>query len=146
MGQLIDDIIHTANSFTINFSDNGPFDYSIKSLTLVDAHLEEMRQYKWDEENLYSLASMVGCYVFETARRNYGGEYRWSEEEQQPVLIAGLPHFWVAIRAWEKVRGRIIKGDEDNISFYIQGYKEHIEIGQSKEKIDGGLCYSVTIV
>ena len=71
--------------------------------------------------------SMAGCYVFETARKNYGGEYLWVKNEQQPVLVAGLPDFQVSIRAWEKVKGRLTNGREDNIPFYIAGYKEHIE-------------------
>ncbi len=150
MGKLQDDIMHTADSFTVNFSDKGTFDYSIESLETVDVLLEEFGDFGWDgdegEEHLYNFASMVGCYVFETARRNYGGEYRWSEEQQQPVLIAGLPDFFVSIRAWEKVRGRVVNGSEDSIPFYILGYKEHIEVGRSKGKSDGGFTYSVTIV
>lgn len=140
MGQLMNDIVGTADAFTSNFSDKGPFDYSIDSLVLVDNLLEELSDYEWDEDNLYNLVSMVGCYVFETARRNYGGEYRWAEKEQQPLLIAGLPDFFVSIRAWEKVKGRVMNGKEDNIPFYIAGYKEHIERGKNEKG------YRVTIV
>ena len=56
------------------------------------------------------------------------------------LLIAGLPDFFVSIRAWEKVKGRVMNGKEDNIPFYIAGYKEHIERGKNKKG------YSVTIV
>ena len=140
MGQLMNDIMNTADAFTSNFSNKGTFDYSIESLILVDNLLEEMSDYEWDEDNLYNLASMIGCYIFETARRNYGGEYHWVEKEQQPLLIAGLPDFSVSIRAWEKVRGRVMNGKEDSILFYISGYKEHIEHGKRKKG------YSVTIV
>ena len=140
MGTLMEDIVSTAETFANDFSDRGAFDYSIESLELVDDFLDDMSDYEWDEDKLYNLVSTVGCYVFETARRNYGGEYRWAEKEQQPLLIAGMPDFFVAIRAWEKVKGRVIKGKEDNIPFYIAGYKEHIERG----KITKG--YTVTIV
>lgn len=140
MEQLMNDIINTAKAFTSNFSDKGTFDYSIESLELVDNLLEEMGNYEWDEDNLYNLVSMLGCYIFETARRNYGGEYRWVEKEQQPLLIAGLPDFFVSIQAWDKVKGRVMNGKEDNIPFYIAGYKEHIEYGK-KEK-----GYHVTII
>ena len=111
MGQLMNDIVSTADAFTSNFSGKGPFDYSIESLVLVDNLLEELSDYEWDEDNLYSLESMVGCYVF-----------------------------FVSIRAWEKVKGRVMNGKEDNIPFYIAGYKEHIERGKNKKG------YSVTIV
>lgn len=135
MNELTKDIIHTADNFVKNFTDNPicpsiephPFDYSIKSLGTVDKLLGEISDYALDEEALDNTASMVGCYIFETARRNYGGEYLWIKKEQQPVLIGGLPDFQVSIRAWEKVRGRLLNGKEDNIPFYVAGYKEHID-------------------
>lgn len=134
MNELMKDIIHTADSFVKNFSGNSDFpfigrdslDYSVESLKAVDQLLEELGDLGMDEDSLFNAASMIGCYVFETARKNYGGEYLWVNGEQQPVLVAGLPDFQVSIRAWEKVRGRITNGMEDNIPFYIAGYKEHI--------------------
>lgn len=143
MNKLMEDIVHTADSFTKNFGENpifpfinkGSFDYSIESLTVVDRLLEELSDYEPDEDAIYNTASMVGCYVFETARKNYGGEYFWIQEEQQPVLVAGLPDFQVSIRAWEKVKGRLINGKEDSIPFYIAGYKEHIEQGKRGDSI-----------
>ena len=137
------DIIQTADNFMKNFTDNliypsiepQIFDYSVESLEAVDKLLEEISDYALDEDALYNTASMVGCYVFGTARRNYGGEYLWIKKEQQAVLVAGLPDFQVSIRAWEKVRGRLINGIEDNIPFYIAGYKEHIEQGKKEDFI-----------
>jgi len=46
-----------------------------------------------------------------------------------------LPDFQVSIRAWEKVRGRLTNGKEDNIPFYVAGYKEHIEQGKKGDFI-----------
>lgn len=133
MGQLTDDIVSTANAFTKNFRDKGNFDYSIESLGVVDDLLEELSDYAMNEDDLYNIASMVGCYVFETARKNYGGEYQWHQTSEQPVLVAGLPDFSVAIMAWEKVKGRVNNGKEDNIPFYIDGYREHIERGKNEK-------------
>lgn len=140
MGQLMDDIVSTANHFAANFSDKGNFDFSIHSLELVDDLLDDLGCNEFDGDAVFNISSMIGCYVFETARKNYGGEYRWVEKDQQPVLIAGMPDFSVAICAWEKVKGRLLNGSEDNIPFYIAGYKEHIEIGRQQKG------YVVTIV
>lgn len=140
MGQLIDDIIGTANSFTENFSDKGKFDYSIKSLVDVDDLLDEISDYALDEDTIYNIYTMVGSYVFETARRNYGGKYYWMQDEQQPILVVGEPDFSVAIKAWEKVRARLENGVEDNIPFYIEGLKVHIEKGKLQK------CYDAIIV
>lgn len=56
-----------------------------------------------------------------------------AEKEQQPVLIAGLPDFRVQMKVWEKVRGRVLNGREDNIPFFIAGYKEYIERAKEGE-------------
>lgn len=129
MNELMNDIMHTAGSFVKNFSEDveeGALDYSVESLEVVDALLEEYSDYEMDEDALYNMSSMVGCCVFETARRNYGGEYFWVRDEEQPVLIAGKPDFQVSIRAWQKVKGRLLNGAEDSIPFYVAGYQEHI--------------------
>lgn len=129
MNELMNDIMHTADSFVKNFSEDfevDALDYSIESLETVDGLLEEYSDYELDEDALYNMSSMVGCYVFETARRNYGGEYLWVRDEEQPVLVAGQPDFQVSIRAWQKVRGRLLNGKEDSIPFYVAGYQEHI--------------------
>lgn len=142
MSPLMNDIISTAHNFTVNLQKQagGTLDYSLESLEEIDALLEAFRQETLEEDTLFHLSSMAGCYVFETARRCLGGQYFWVEEEQQPVLVAGLPDFSVAIKAWEKVRGRLTRGAEDSIPFYIAGYREHIAIGQGRK----GYC--VTIV
>ncbi|MDE7222345.1 MAG: hypothetical protein K2O34_01020 [Acetatifactor sp.] len=133
MGQLMDDIVATAKSFTENFGDRGKFDYSFESLAEIDSLLDEASDYAVDEDTIYNICTMTGSYVFETARINYGGEYYWIPNEQQPVLVAGEPDFSVSIKAWEKVRGYLENGAEDSLSFYIAGYREHIEKGKMQK-------------
>ena len=144
MRNLTDDVVNTANNFVQNMKQyfDTPLDYSIESLEEIDEMLDGLgkRREEMTEDAFFDLYSMTGCYVFETARRNYGGEYFWIQGEGQPGLAAGHPDFLVVIKAWEKVKGRLIKGEEDNIPFYIAGYKEHIEIGRTKPG------YHVTIV
>ena len=134
MGRLHDDIVATAIAFTENFSDKGNFDYSFESLEAVDELLEEMSDFVTDDEDtMYNVCTMVGSYVFEVARRNCGGEYFWISDEEQPILEAGQPDYAVSIKAWEKVRGRLENGEEDNIPFYIAGFKEHVEKGKAQK-------------
>ena len=142
MRDLTEDVVNTANNFVRNMQEyfDSPLDYSIESLEEIDELLGAFGRTELSEDELYNTSTAVGCYIFEVARRNYGGEYFWIKEEQQPVLVAGRPDFLVVIKAWEKVKGRLIKGEEDNIPFYIAGYREHIEIGKTKPG------YHVTIV
>ena len=142
MSELMDDIIETAEKFIDDIQKyfDSPLDYSVESLEEGDKMLGAFGKTELSGDELYNTSSAVGCYIFEVARRNYGGRYFWIEEEQQPVLVAGRPDFSVEIKVWEKVKGRLINGEEDNIPFYIAGYREHIEIGRTKPG------YFVTIV
>ena len=144
MADLMDDIVATAQNFVQNMQQyyENPLDYSFESLAEVDEMLDGLgkRREEFREEGFFDLYSMTGCYVFEVARRNFGGEYFWIEEEQQPILVAGQPDFSVSIRAWEKVKERMVNGPADNIAFYIAGYQEHIEKGKKQKG------YHVTIV
>ncbi|WP_134682775.1 hypothetical protein [Brevibacillus migulae] len=129
--RLEQDIISTAESFTVNFSDKGNFDFTVESLRNVDDILEEIGDFVFDdEEKLDSVASMVGCYIFEVARRNYGGEYFWVQDRAQPILVTGEPEFSVSILAFDKVRGRIKNGKEDEILYYFKGYIDAVEKGK----------------
>ena len=135
MANLLEDIQSTARNFvesTEKFCSR-PLDYSPESLEEVEDILDAFSNDDLDEDALFNISSSIGCYIFETARRSYGGEYFWIEKERQPVLVAGLPDFSVGIKAWEKTRGRLLNGPEDSIPFYIAGYKEHIAIGKAKK-------------
>jgi len=49
----------------------------------------------------------------------------------QPILVTGQPEFEVSIIAFEKVKGRLENGKEDNIPFYFAGYTERVQNKQS---------------
>jgi hypothetical protein len=73
---------------------------------------------------------MVGSYIFEVARKNYGGEYYWIQESEQPILVTRKPDFDVSICAFQKVKDRLINGKEDKIMFYFKGYIDAVERGR----------------
>lgn len=136
--KLEQDIRSTAESFTTNFSDRGDFDFSVESLKHVDDLLDEISDFEIDEDHLESISSMVGCYIFEVARRNYGGQYYWDQERKQPVLVTGEPDFSISILAFEKVKGRVQNGKEDSIPFYFDGYMEAVKKGR-----ETGYCATI---
>lgn len=135
---LEQDIILTAENFTKNFSDKGNFNFSVDSLRNVDDILEELRDFELDDDILDSVSSMAGCYIFEVARRNYGGKYYWVQERDQPVLVTGEPEFSISIFAFEKVRSRLQNGKEDEIPYYFDGYIQAIEKGK-----ETGYCATI---
>lgn len=137
-GSLEIDIISTAGNFSNHFSDKGNFDFSVQSLRKVDDILDELCDYELDEDTLDSVSSMVGSYIFEVARRNFGGKYYWVQEREQPVLVTGEPKFSISIFAFNKVRDRILNGKEDDIPYYFDGYIKAVEKGK-----EAGYCATI---
>lgn len=86
-----------------------------------------------------SVSSMAGSYIFEVARRNYGGQYFWVQDRDQPVLVTGKAEYSISIFAFVKVKGRIQNGKEDEIPYYFDGYIEAVNKGKKTG-------YSATIV
>lgn len=128
------DMIKSADFFVNRSSDRFKgLDFSVKSLEVVDNALEEASDFYEDmsEEQRQNLISAVGSYIFEVARRNFGGKYFWYDRLNQPILVTGQPDFEVSILAFDKVKGRLENGREDNIPFYFAGYTERVQNKQS---------------
>lgn len=111
-------------------------DFSVESLGVVEELLEEASDFYEDmpAPRKDSLVNMFGCYVMEVARSNFGGTYFWYDALNQPILVTGLPDFEISITACEKVKGRLTKGEEDNIPFYFAGYVERVKTAKKGDK------------
>jgi hypothetical protein len=134
LDDFTNDIINAAEFYVSRTKDrfNG-LDYSVKSLEIVDNSLEESAEFynEMSEEQRQSLINTVGSYIFEVARRNFGGQYFWYDHLNQPIFVTGRPDFEVSILAFEKVKGRLENGKEDYIPFYFEGYTERVQNKQS---------------
>lgn len=128
------DISKMADFFVSSSSDrfNG-LDFSVKSLNVVENALDEASDFydEMNEDQRQNLIKTAGSYIFEVARRNYGGKYFWYDQLDQPILVTGQPDFEVSILAFEKVKGRLENGQEDNIPFYFAGYTDKVQNKQS---------------
>ncbi len=102
----------------------GRLDYSVASLQAVDEMLVEVSAYvaELDEAVVTGLVQQLGCYVLEVGRREYGGEYYWHEEGEQPILVVGEPAAHVALLAWSRVVGRLTGDEGDDIVFFFDGF------------------------
>jgi hypothetical protein len=128
--QFADDMAKMANSVVERFKgkyDN--LDFSVDSLTIIDKLLEEASDFyeEMGETQQKNLVETVGAYIFEVAKRNYGGTYFWYDHLNQPILVTGEPIFKMSLLAFEKVKGRLKNGYEDNIPFFFAGYTEGVE-------------------
>jgi hypothetical protein len=105
---------------------NDTLDYSESSLAVVEEMLAEATEFvdATPAEQIETLVKMLGSYVLEVGRREFGGTYYWHEGRDQPVLVVGEPGYKIAILAFDKVRGRLSGDEEDNIPFFYQGFAE----------------------
>lgn len=125
-------IVQTAQAFQENSGIQEALDFSVQSLEALETLLEEAADFLPEEER-EGLVRMAGCYLFETARRGFGGKYYWFSRGEQPILVTGQPDFEVSILAFEKVEGRLRNGKEDNIPFYFEGYIQAVERGKGQK-------------
>ena len=128
------DMIKSADFFVNSKSDRFKgLDFSVDSLVIVENVLDEAADFYNDmsEEQRQNLVSTVGSYIFEVARRNFGGKYCWYDHLNQPIFVTGQPDFETSILAFDKVKGRLENGAEDNIPFYFAGYVESVKNKES---------------
>ena len=102
---------------------NDALDYSESSLSVVEDMLAEASDFTEDmaDDQIDTLVRILGSYVLEVGRREFGGKYFWHEERGQPVLVVGEPDYKIAILTFDKVRGRLFGDQADSIPFFYQG-------------------------
>lgn len=104
-------------------------DYSIGSLQVLDQEILSLFHDNKDDMGdglLEEIAAQAGSYVFEVARRTFGGTYYWYDALNQPILVTGQPSFEISLLVYEKVKGRILNGDEDHIPYFFKGFEEKV--------------------
>ena len=103
-------------------------DYSEASLELVEELLDEASEFfpDFSESQARIIVQRFGCYLLEVARRAFGGDYFWTDDHEQPILVVGEPDFHAAIITWDKVRGRLNGDTGDNIPFFFKGFAHHV--------------------
>lgn len=107
--------------------DGSKLDYSEDSLALVDRVLDDFyRQGAALPDDLHFLTS---AYVFEVARRAFGGRYLRGDEENPFVLVIGEEPAEVGVCVMSKVRGRTVNGPEDSIPFFYAGIAPLVSAG-----------------
>ena len=109
--------------------DGSKLDYSEASLELVDRILDDFyRQQAPLPDDLHFLTS---AYVFEVARRAFGGRYLRGDDENPFVLVIGEGAAEIGVCVMSKVRDRTVNGAEDSIPFFYAGIEPLVSAGTS---------------
>jgi hypothetical protein len=107
--------------------DGSKLDYSEVSLGLVDRMLDDFyRQRAPLPDDLHFLTS---AYVFEVARRAFGGRYLRGDKENPFVLVIGEAPAEIGVCVMSKVHGRALNGPEDSIPFFYAGIAPLVSAG-----------------
>lgn len=116
---------------------DGAFDYSIRSLNILDSLIEDYADFSdpSDEEMIYDFCVQAGSYILEVARRNFGGVYFWEDDLKQPMLKTGFPDFEITLLTFNKVRNRITEGEEHNIPYFFKRYSEKVRKAEKGENV-----------
>lgn len=124
-----------AEDFIAAFSADGSpidaskLDYSAASLALVDQVLDDFyRQQAPLPDDLHFLAS---AYVFETARREFGGRYMRGDDDNPFVLVIEPGDAQIGVFVMGKVKGRAVNGPEDSLPFFYEGIAPLVTRGES---------------
>lgn len=138
MDQFTKDMAAGAEAFVANTKDRADkvLDFSVDSLTTIDDMLDEASDFypEMPDTQRNNIIQSFGAYIFEVARRNYGGKYFWYEQGNQPIFVTGMPDFEISLIVFNKVKGRLENGKEDNIPFFFAGYAERVENAKPGDK------------
>lgn len=111
-------------------------DFSETSLSSVEETLEEASGHftGLNADQATKLVQWFGCYILEVGRKQFGGEYLWHTQRDQPVLVVGEPKSHVAMIAWDRVRGRVSGDKGDNIPFFFAGFAERARRAEAGDR------------
>lgn len=106
----------------------GALNYSSQSLEVVEEILAEACNYFSDlpQGQITEIVQRVGCYILDVAYRQFGGQFFWHDEYDQPILIVGEPESHIALVTWSKVHGRIAGDAGHNIPFFYAGFSDRV--------------------
>ena len=107
----------------------GALDYTRASLSSVDAVLQDF--YVQGAELPEDLHWLTTAYLFEVARREFGGRYLRGDDDNPLVLVVGGSDAQVGVLGFGKVRGRAVNGPEDSLGFFYDGIAPALAQGRS---------------
>ncbi len=135
MDDLFQQVVGKAERAVAQLSDqsDAALDYSESSLSAVEDMLAQASGFatQMPADQIDGLVRILGSYVLEVGRREFGGKYYWHEEREQPVLVIGEPDYKIAVLAFDKVRGRLFGDQADNVPFFYEGFAQRARTAES---------------
>ncbi|WP_395013911.1 hypothetical protein [Robinsoniella peoriensis] len=129
-------IEYFASAFIKHYSFKENFDYSVQSLSQLDHILKTMPPYaKFNPAFRQNTRVLFGCYILETARRSFGGRYKWWEIKELPILLSGEPQNAIGIAPFDKVLERMVSDVTESIPEFFQIYVDMMEKSKTESRL-----------
>lgn len=129
-------IYDNAQKYIEDFDMEGQLNYSENSLLNVDWFVEDQYQFGDPLNSEYNneIIELVGSYIFEVARRIYGGNYNWNKDKTEPILITGQPEYEISFAIYDKVRKRLETEHSENILYHFNLFAEKVKNAKPGDK------------
>jgi len=127
--EFIERVHAAAEDFLTAVPDRDALDYALDSVVALEAVLDEAYQGRLT----LSPMQIVGAaaYLYEVARRHYGGLYEVCDDDDPVVLVTGEPEFEVCLCAISKVERRLREGEVEALTTFFQRYVSAVNARES---------------
>ena len=116
-----------AEEFVVTYGERYKgLDYSQQSLVVIDRLLSEYTN-DWKDMSIESQSELLtnaSSYILWIAHQQYNGNFYWSEQYLQPVLVIGEPDYRIAFMLQDKIHNYIEKKDDQKISLLYRKIAE----------------------
>ncbi len=134
MNDLSDQVASKAKRAVEQLKDHSDetLDYSEASLSAVETMLLDASQYslQMGAKQIDGFVRIIGSYVLEVARNQFGGIYYWHRDLDQPILVVGEPEYKVALMTFDRVRGKLF-GEDENIPDLYRSFAQSVRSASS---------------
>lgn len=134
MNDLSDQVASKARRAVEQLKDHSDetLDYSEASLSAVESMLLDASQYslQMGAKQIDGFVRIIGSYVLEVARNQFGGTYYWHRDFDQPILVVGEPEYKVALMTFDRVRGNLF-GEDESIPDLYRSFAQSVRSASS---------------
>ena len=127
--EFIERVQAAAEDFLTVAPDRSALDYSLESVVALDAALDEAYQGRLALTPMQTVGA--AAYVYEVARRHYGGLYEVCDDDDPVVLVTGEPEFDVCLCAISKVERRVRLGESEALTTFFQRFVSAVNARES---------------
>ncbi|OZI17230.1 hypothetical protein CAL18_15355 [Bordetella genomosp. 7] len=118
--EFIERVQNAAEDFRKAVPSPAALDYSMPSVAALDAVLQEAHSGRLALTPMQTVGA--AAYLYEVARRHYGGLYEVCDDDDPVVLVTGEPEFEVCLCAIAKVERCVRNGPAERLPEFFQHY------------------------